>query len=388
MPNSLAPGISKPPINPFVLANHRVRTVSFVVGFAIFAAYFFGQHLGPLTWGLLLTQFFVYPHLLFWRARRAAHPLDAELKNLLIDAFCFGVWCAAAGFPVWVTFTFFSCALMNAAFYRNLLGALQAMLAFVGAALLWVGLHGVHFTPSTDILTTGLCIVGLVAYLMTISSAAYQRSINLRDTRRKLRQSEQALYTANADLQVQLNENHKLQAQLKEQANRDPLTGLYNRRYLDSTLARELAHAKREGQPLWLMLIDIDHFKNINDTYGHQMGDEVIKGLAHLLHDKARADDVVCRYGGEEFLLLLPNMQQPIALARAEQWRQAFADMVIAHDGLQIQATLSIGMADYPVHGLTQEDLIGNADRALYRAKFEGRNRVVPYSGDMLQTRT
>ncbi len=388
MPNSLAPGTSTPPINPFVLANHRVRTVSFVIAFAIFAAYFFDQHVGPLTWGLLLTQFFVYPHLLFWRARRAAHPMDAELKNLLIDAFCFGVWCAAAEFPVWVTFVFFNCVLMNVAFYRNLFGASQAALFFISGVLLWVGVAGWRFEPFTDSLTTQFCIAGFFIYSMMISSAAYQRSINLRDTRRQLRQREQALYTANADLQVQLNENHKLQAQLKEQANRDPLTGLYNRRYLDSTIARELAHAKREGQPLWLMLIDIDHFKAINDTYGHPMGDEVIKGLAHLLHDKARADDVVCRYGGEEFLLLLPNMQQPIALARAEQWRQAFADMVIAHDGLQIRATLSIGMADYPVHGLTQEDLIGNADRALYRAKSQDRNCVVVYSADMLQTRT
>jgi diguanylate cyclase len=384
----MSPKRPSEPINPFVLANYRVRAAAFVMAFVIFAAHWRSNGAGPLLWGLLLLQFFVYPHLLFWRARRAAHPLDAELKNLLIDAFLLGLWCAVAGLPLWLTFGFFSATLMNAAFYRNLMGALQAILFFVAGVLTWDVLGQLQFTPATDALTTALCIVGLLVYMLVVTSAAYQRSINLRETRRKLRQSEQALSDANTYLQLQLSENRTLQTQLKEQANRDPLTGLYNRRYLESTLVRELARTKREGQPLWLMLIDIDHFKNINDSYGHQAGDEVLKKLAHLLHDNARADDVVCRYGGEEFVLLLPNMPQPIALVRAEQWRQAFADMVIDHAGFKIQATVSIGMADYPAHGSTQEALVGNADRALYRAKYEGRNRVVPYSSDMLQTQT
>ena len=384
----LAPQHRSEPINPFILANYRVRTAGSVMAFAILAAQWWGKDAGPLVWGLLLLQFFVYPHLMFWRARRATHPLDAELKNLLVDAFLFGLWCAGAGLPVWVTFAFFSAPLMNAVFYRNLMGALQTTLFFVAGVLIWDLAGRLQFAPTTDALTTGLCIVGLLVYMMILTSAAYQRSINLRETRRKLRHSEQALHNANADLQAQLVENQTLQTQLKEQANRDPLTGLYNRRYLDSTMAREIAHCKREGHPLWLMLIDIDHFKNINDTYGHQAGDEVLKNLAHLLHDQARADDIVCRFGGEEFLLLLPNMPQAVALVRAEQWRQAFADTVIDAAGLRIQATLSIGMADYPLHGLTQEDLIGNADRALYRAKSQGRNCVVVYSVDMLQTRT
>jgi diguanylate cyclase len=380
----LAPKDRIGPINPFVLANYRVRTASFVMAFAIFSAQWWGKHASPLVWGVLLLQFFVYPHLMFWRAQRAAYSLDAELKNLLVDSFFLGLWCAGAGLPVWVTFTFFSAALMNVAFYRNLVGALQATLFFVAGVLVWTAFGHFQFEPDTDVLTTGLCIVGLLVYLMIVTSAAYQRSINLRDTRRELRHSDQSLHKVNADLQAQLAENQKLQAQLLEHANRDPLTGLYNRRYLDSTMAREFAFAKREDQALWLMLIDIDYFKKINDTYGHQAGDEVLKILAHLLHSQARAEDVVCRFGGEEFLLLLPAMSQSVALARAEQWRQAFADTVVDYGGFQIHATLSIGMADYPLHGLTQKDLIGNADRALYRAKSEGRNRVVVYNTDML----
>jgi diguanylate cyclase len=374
------------PINPFVLANYRVRTASFVMAFVIFASQWWGKQAGPLVWALLLLQFFVYPHVMFWRARRAAHALDVELKNLLVDTFLLGLWCAGAGLPVWITFTFFSATLMNVAFYRNLMGALQATLFFVAGVLIWDVLGHLQFAPTTNALTTGLCIMGLLVYMMIVTSAAYQRSIHLRETRRQLRSSEQALNQANTELQAQLAENQKLQTQLKEQANRDPLTGLYNRRYLDSTLARELAHAKREGHSLWLMLIDIDHFKNINDRYGHQAGDEVIKSLARLLHDQARVDDIACRFGGEEFLLLLPNMTQAVALARAEQWRQAFADTVTDVNGQRLQATLSIGMADYPMNGLTPEDLIGNADRALYRAKSQGRNCVIAFSKTVRST--
>jgi diguanylate cyclase len=384
MLNILASQHRGEPINPFVRANYRVRSASFVMAFVIFAAQWGDKQAGPLLWGLMLLQFFVYPHLLFWRACRAARPLEAELINLLVDAFFLGLWCAAAGLPVWITFSFFSAVLMNAAFYRNLMGVLQVTLLFVAGVLIWDLSGRLQFAPATNDLTTGLCIVGFLIYMLIVASAAYQRSINLRDTRRKLRHSEQALNNANIDLQAQLAENQKLQTQLKEQANRDPLTGLYNRRYLDSTMVRELAHAKREGQALCLMLIDIDHFKKINDTCGHQLGDEVIKSLAHLLQDTARADDVVCRFGGEEFLLLLPNMPQAIAVARAEQWRKTFSDTVIDAAGHRIQATLSIGMAEYPLHGLTQADLIGNADRALYRAKSEGRDRVVSFSVDML----
>jgi diguanylate cyclase len=371
-------------MNPFVLANYRVRTLSFVMAFAIFAAQLFDKHTSPVTWGLLVLQFFIYPHFLFWRARQASHPLDAELKNLLVDAFLLGLWCAVAGFPVWVTFTFFSSTLMNVVFYRNLLGAVQATLAFVCGSLLWGAVGGWHFVPGTDTLTTVLCIVGLLTYLITISSAAYQRSINLRDTRRELRGSEQALHDVNAHLKTQLNENQMLQSLLKEQVNRDPLTGLYNRRYLDSIMERELVHCKRENRPLSLMLIDIDYFKAINDNYGHPMGDQVIKQIAQLLQNEARLEDVVCRFGGEEFLLWLPNMPRTVAIERAERWRQTLAGTPIVSGGFEFQVTLSAGIAIYPEHGVSPKILIGNADQALYRAKSEGRNRVVVYSAEDL----
>jgi diguanylate cyclase (GGDEF)-like protein/PAS domain S-box-containing protein len=167
-----------------------------------------------------------------------------------------------------------------------------------------------------------------------------------------------------------------LQAELREQTIRDPLTGLYNRRYLDETLRRELARAERNGHPLNILMVDVDHFKQLNDTYGHPAGDEVLRLLGGLLQNHARSSDIPCRYGGEEFVLVLPDMSPEAARERAELVRRDFADLRIAFGGTEIAATLSIGVSSYPGHGKTADELIRAADLALYEAKQSGRNRV------------
>lgn len=128
------------------------------------------------------------------------------------------------------------------------------------------------------------------------------------------------------------------------------------------------------------MMIDLDHFKHVNDTYGHRGGDEVLKALAALLLDSVRASDVACRYGGEEFLLLLPNMSAQHAVVRAEQWRAAFEAITVDYGAMSIKATLSIGVALYPGAGASVTELTRCADLALYQAKEQGRNRVVLFS--------
>ena len=165
---------------------------------------------------------------------------------------------------------------------------------------------------------------------------------------------------------------------LLEQTIRDPLTGLFNRRYLDESLDRELARAKRDNVPLSLLMIDLDHFKRLNDTHGHQAGDEVLRHLGELIRHGARRADLPCRYGGEEFLLVLPNVPSDIAADRAEKWRLAFEqEKIIFGDSLVLSATFSAGVATYPDHGDNCQSLIRAADQALYNAKHSGRNRVV-----------
>jgi len=192
------------------------------------------------------------------------------------------------------------------------------------------------------------------------------------------------LRAANERLLKQLQEIEKLQGALREQAIRDSLTGCFNRRYLDETLERELWRARREGYPLALVIIDLDHFKDINDTYGHQAGDEAgdeaLRELAAQLRADIRHEDVLCRYGGEEFVVLMPRMPLTIAAERAEIWRQKIAAIRVHFGSFELAFTASAGVAAYPDHARMPDGLMQCADLALYMAKNDGRNRVMVYA--------
>ena len=170
--------------------------------------------------------------------------------------------------------------------------------------------------------------------------------------------------------------NLRLRETLRSQAIRDPLTGLFNRRYLEETMERELNRVKRQGTSLGVIMMDLDHFKQYNDTFGHSAGDELLSALGILLKSHIRGEDIACRYGGEEFLLILPGASMEIALERAESLRQAVKEMHQHYQGLK-PTTLSLGVAVYPDHGDTGLQLIQSADAALYRAKQAGRDRVM-----------
>lgn len=168
-----------------------------------------------------------------------------------------------------------------------------------------------------------------------------------------------------------------LQAELREQAIRDPLTGLYNRRYLDEIVEREVARAARENYPISFVMMDIDHFKDTNDTYGHNAGDTVLQRIAAQFIGQTRIGDVICRYGGEEFLAVLPNVSTEIAYQVAERWRKSIQDAKLFLENREIRNTISCGIAAYPKDGDTNAVIISMADKALYQAKHDGRNRVI-----------
>jgi len=172
--------------------------------------------------------------------------------------------------------------------------------------------------------------------------------------------------------------NIRLRDALRSQSIRDVLTGLYNRRYLEEALEREIRRAVRAEQCLGILMLDLDHFKKCNDTYGHDAGDAVLRETAGLLSRSIRAEDVVCRYGGEEFVVILPTADLNAARMRAERIRARLRELTVVHNGQSLGViTASVGVAALPEHGVSTQELISAADAALYQAKREGRDRVV-----------
>jgi diguanylate cyclase (GGDEF)-like protein/PAS domain S-box-containing protein len=190
----------------------------------------------------------------------------------------------------------------------------------------------------------------------------------------ELKRTQLQLTQLNADLMAKVNEIHQLQLKLHEMAIRDALTGLHNRRFLDEQLPRELARARRLQQPLCVALGDIDHFKRLNDSYGHQAGDAVLRSLRQFFSGLVRESDLVCRWGGEEILIVMPDLVPEVALQRLDRMRAMLADEVILFGAHRLQITISFGIAVYE-HGATIDDVIMAADKALYAAKAAGRNQ-------------
>ena len=202
------------------------------------------------------------------------------------------------------------------------------------------------------------------------------------DDETEQRLATRGLEKANQTLLLKLDEIEKLQIQLQEQAIRDSLTGLFNRRFFDEYFQNELVRIKRANTPLSLLMVDIDHFKSVNDRFGHEVGDRVLQLLGEILKTMFRKSDVSCRFGGEEFLILLPGLEMDQALNRAEAVREKFEQSSREADFLYSQVTISIGVSNYPLHGENMRDLFRMADKALYQAKEKGRNRVCCYQNN------
>jgi diguanylate cyclase (GGDEF)-like protein len=190
---------------------------------------------------------------------------------------------------------------------------------------------------------------------------------------------------AKSELEQQLAEIYALQSSLQEQAMRDPLTDLYNRRYMDDMLKKEFARAQRKDYPITLILFDIDFFKKLNDTYGHIAGDKVLETLGRIFATHIRIEDYAIRYGGEEFLIVLPQVPYGRSLLRGNQIRQVIQQIEVEYNGKKMQVTVSGGVAGYPEHGSTPQEVISNADLALYKAKQMGRNRIEVYKEGEMQ---
>ena len=362
-----------------VRMHHRMRTASFAMMFVATSLHIHAKNYSPMAWVFLVLLFLVYPQLQYWRSCRAVNPVQAEIGNLFMDSVLLGAFMAALAFSVWLSFAAMVGTLTNNAANKGWRGIGETMLALLVGVMLWIAAVGFQFSPQTEWSAAVFCMLGLTTYLLAIGNAGFIRNLQLRRVREELRVREKELLTANEALVVNLQDIKALQQQLRDQASHDALTTLYNRRYLDSSLERELASCKREVKPLALLMMDVDHFKKFNDRYGHLAGDQCLISVARAIKDSAkRASDLAARYGGEEFVLLLPGTDVTTAQRLAEELRQSIESLGIAHELSSFgKVTISIGLAVVISDACADvASLLRAADEALYHAKHGGRNQV------------
>jgi diguanylate cyclase len=309
----------------------------------------------PLLWVVLVCNCLVWPHLAHFTALRSSNPHRFERRYLVGDSVMGGFWIAAMGFnPLASSIVAMMLGINNIAagggplFARGFVGAVFGLL--VGLSL-----FGLHWHSEVNMTLVYAAIPMLVVYPAFIGSIAYRLAMQL----------------------------HGQKELLQQISRTDALTGLYNRGYWETRTKEEIVRARRNHTQVSLIILDVDHFKLINDTYGHAVGDQVLQQLSKYLAQNVRENEILGRYGGEEFALVLPGSSKAEAVQTAERLREIidkaeFQDTADPHSA-KLHCTISLGVAAYN-DGLGDfSSWIRLADNALYQAKGQGRNRVVAY---------
>jgi diguanylate cyclase len=342
------------------------RTVGLGIGALCAGAGMYQADAPAWIWGVMLSYCFAWPHLALWISLHSASPFHAERRNLLVDSVAGGVW------PVAMAFNLLPSVLLLAALAMNNFATgggrlfakgLVAHAAGAGAALL---LLGVKFQPESNFMTQLLCVPFLLSYPLVLRVVMYRLSIEL--SRRK---DELVLEKRRAD------EANLAKARvLADLASRDELTGLFNRRHMSELLTQQRLTCQRVGEGFAVALVDLDHFKRINDTHGHAVGDRVLRAFADEAVAAMRGTDTVGRWGGEEFLILFPrSTADEAAQGAARLCERVAAAVVTTPGGEPLSFTVSIGLTEHlPPESV--EATVERADRAMYQAKSQGRNRV------------
>ncbi|KAA0945538.1 diguanylate cyclase [Pseudomonas sp. ANT_H14] len=309
------------------------------------------------VWAWMIINAFVWPHLAYQWSRRAKNSLRTEHRNLLFDSFCGGFWVAAMQFNPLPSVTTLSMMTMN----NVAIGGPRFMLIGWLAQALGIGVSILIFTPTFIALTSETqlyaCLPILMIYPLALGWICYRQAITLAQHKREF---------------LALSRT-------------DSLSGLLNHGAWKDHLEIEFQRCREEQQGAAIALIDIDHFKVINDTYGHVAGDIVLRQLSKVLRQNLRATDLAGRYGGDEFCVILPDMPLGRATEVMEALRDRFSSLGYAQDPT-LRASLSIGLAPYQPSHDDATSWLNDADQALYEAKSSGRNRVSAVQGSWLRS--
>lgn len=337
----------------FVKRVYPARALGLGLGALAVGAVLYEQQLHWGYWLLLAINGLVWPHIAYLIAIHSRTPFATEHRLLLLDSTTGGFWVVAMGFNPLA-----SCMIIMMMWMNNIAaGGVGLFVKGIGTSLVGLvfALLIIGFTPNlhTTDWVVYACLPMLITYPVAIGSITYRLAIQL----------------------------HKQKELLQRLSRIDGLTGLYNRHYWETRVGDLLAQVRRHPQPLSLILLDVDHFKTINDTYGHSVGDQVLQQIARQLQANLRETELLGRYGGEEFALVLPNTGVDAALATAERLR-----LTIAQSGFceqeqsgqqQLRCTVSLGVATWQEGFSDYASWIRAADHALYQAKHQGRNTTV-----------
>ena len=305
------------------------------------------------VWGLLAVHGFVWPHLAYLISRVSLHPFRAEQRNLIFDGFAGGCWAGVMGLnplPSVIILSMIAMDKIAAGGWHMLFKTLLAQLAGIG---LGIWLYAPALFPQTSQAQMLACLPILLIYPMAIGMTCYQVTVQLAQHKRALAHLSQT----------------------------DSLTGLSNHGPWQSMLLREFRRCQANGAKSYLALLDIDHFKQINDRHGHLVGDNILRVISASLTLHLRKSDPAARYGGDEFCVMLPDTSAEQAIAILERLRQAIEAF---HDPAlpQLSLTLSIGIAPFDAELVNAEAWLHAADMALYAAKHAGRNCIVLAGAD------
>jgi len=328
------------------------RVIALGLGALCVAAVLYENHSPWGMWAALVANCFVWPHIAYRLAVRSRDPYGAEVLNLLIDSTAGGVWISLMAFnllPSVMLVAMMSMGKISVGGARLLARGVGLMLA--GCAMAVV-LFGWRFQPQTSYFVMLACLPLLVAYPIIVGVTTYRLAWRVREQNRVL-----------ATL-----------------SRTDGLTGLLNRNHWLEVVSGELRRHWRTDAPVSLLILDIDHFKSVNDQFGHLVGDEALRNIAEILRESLRDPDTPGRYGGEEFGVVLPDTDAEGACVIAERVRQRIRQTTIVRNP-EIRCTVSIGVAEATADLTDSRQWIERADRALYRAKALGRNRTVRHAG-------